>query len=598
MAGRRDRLPEKAQNLGGALKKLAVDSKRYAFPLSLVLLGTTVATLMTALAPGYFQQLTDLLLAGMDSSLDWKGINRILLILVGIYLIGMLFTQLEGFVVTQISQRIGRNLRQRISAKINRLPFKYFNDSTNGDIISRVANDVDTISSTLNESLGNLFFSVVMFTAVLYLMFATSWQLALVALSSVIIGMALTSWIMKKSRRYFVAQQKLLGDINGHIEEVFSNHQVVKAYNGFPKALETFNDLNGQLYQAAWRAGWVSSLMFPMMRFMGNLGYLAVAVAGGILVYENQITFGVIVAFTLYLRQLNQPLQQFAQAAASLQRTGAATERIFDFLEAEEILPDGILPEGGHVELQNLSNVKGAVEFRHVHFSYEPGKPIIHDFSAYAHAGQKVAIVGPTGAGKTTLVNLLMRFYELDRGQILVDGMDITRVSRANLHQQFCMVLQDTWLFTGSVYENVAYARPEATIEEVIEACKAVGIHHFVKALPNRYDTILDDNTQLSVGQKQLLTIARAMVQDAPILILDEATSSVDTRTELIVQKAMDKLMEGRTSFVIAHRLSTIRNADLILVMKEGDILESGNHSMLLAKGGFYADLYNSQFAS
>ncbi|MCS4484848.1 ABC transporter ATP-binding protein/permease [Gleimia sp. 6138-11-ORH1] len=591
-------MPEKAKNLRAALGKLARDSRRYTLALTLALIGTSIATLLTALAPGYFQQLTDLLLAGLKADLDWAQINRVFFILVLIYVTSLIFDQIEGYVVTEISQRIGRNLRQRISGKINRLPFKYFNQTTTGDIISRVANDVDTISSTLAESLGSLFYSIVMFTAVLFLMFYTSWLLALVALSSVLVGMFLTALIMNKSRRYFVAQQKLLGDLNGHIEEVFTNHQVVKVYNGFPKATETFENLNGQLFQAAWRAGWISSLMQPMMRFMGNLGYLTVAVTGGILVYEQQITFGVVVAFTLYLRQLSLALQEFAQPAASLQRTGAATERIFEFLEADEILPDGVLPEGGKTELQVLSQVRGAVEFRNVQFGYEPDKPVIRDFSAYAHVGQKVAIVGPTGAGKTTLVNLLMRFYELDGGQILIDGVDITRVSRENLHQQFCMVLQDTWLFTGSVYENVAYARPEATIEEVIAACKAVGIHKFVKALPNRYDTVLDENTQLSVGQRQLLTIARAMVQDAPILILDEATSSVDTRTELIVQKAMDRLMEGRTSFVIAHRLSTIRNADLILVMKDGDILESGNHSMLLEKNGFYADLYNSQFAS
>ncbi|EEH63524.1 ABC transporter, ATP-binding protein [Gleimia coleocanis DSM 15436] len=591
-------MPEKAKNLGPALRKLAKDSKRFTPIIVVAITGTSIATLFTALAPGYFKQLTDLMLAGFKTGIDFQAVNKILLILLGIYLLNMVFTQVEGVLLTEISQRIGKDLRRRISEKINRLPFKFFDNATYGDIISRVANDVDAIAQTLNQSLGNLFFSVVMFISVLVLMFYTSWILALVALGSVAIGMSLTTVIMKKSRKYFVAQQKLLGEINGHIEEVFSNHQVVKVYNGFGKELEKFRAANDNLYNAAWKAGWVSSLMMPIMRFMGNLGYLSVAVAGGILVFYGQITFGVIVAFTLYLRMLNEPLQQFAQAAANLQRTGAATERIFEFLEAEEILPDGISSEGVPYQLQSLGAVKGAVEFRNVHFGYEPGKTVINNFSAYAHPGQKVAIVGPTGAGKTTLVNLLMRFYELESGQILVDGVDITYVSRKNLREQFCMVLQDTWLFAGSVYENVAYGRPTATLEEVEAACKTVGIDHFIQALPQRYHTVLDDNTQLSVGQKQLLTIARAMVQDAPILILDEATSSVDTRTELIVQKAMDQLMRGRTSFVIAHRLSTIKNADLILVMKDGDILESGNHSCLLAKGGFYADLYNSQFTS
>lgn len=598
MARRENTAADKPKNLKNGLKLLAKDSKRYLPAMIVVLAGVMLITVATSMSPLYYQQLTDLVLAGVNTDMDYPAISKVALTLVGIYLTAMLGAQIEGVVITEISQRIGRSLRQRISEKINRLPFKYFNHSTHGDIISRITNDVDTIVNTLNENLGNLLFSLVALVVVIFLMFYTSWEMTLVALISMVVGMALTSVIMSKSKQYFVAQQKLLGEINGHIEEVFTNHQVVKAYNGFAQAQQKFESLNQELYQAAWKAGWISSLMMPMMRFMGNLGYVAVAVAGGIFVFQGRISFGVVVAFTLFLRQLNQPLGQIAQSSAQLQRTAAASERIYEFLAEAEILPDGVTSSGEKQPLKELQQVHGAVEFRNVQFGYEPEKPVIRGFSSYAHPGQKIAIVGPTGAGKTTLVNLLMRFYELDGGEVLIDGVNITQIPRANLHQQFCMVLQDTWLFTGSVYENVAYGRPEATIEEVIAACKAVGIHHFVKALPHRYDTVLDDNTQLSVGQRQLLTIARAMVQDAPILILDEATSSVDTRTELIVQKAMDQLMEGRTSFVIAHRLSTIRDADLILVMKDGDILESGNHSTLLAKGGFYADLYNAQFAS
>lgn len=595
---RPQRMPEKAKNLWPTLRKLAKDSKQYAPLIGVALLATSISTPLTALAPKYFQELTDLILAGLKNGINAEKTTQILLTLLGIYLVNMLLTQLEGTLLTEASQRIGRRLRRRISEKINRLPFKYFDNNTYGDIISRVANDVDTIAQTLNQNLGNLFFAIIMFTAVLILMFHTSWILALATLGSVIIGMSLTGVIMKKSRKYFIAQQKLLGEINGKIEEIYSNHQVVKAYNGYEKAHETFENLNTELYQAGWKAGWVSSLMMPIMRFMGNLGYLVVAVAGGILVFNQSISFGVIVAFTLYLRMLNEPLQHLAQAAAKLQQTGAAAERVFEFLEASEILPDGTNPDGTTIPLKKLEKTRGAVEFRNVHFGYEPGKTIINNFSAHAHPGQKIAIVGPTGAGKTTLVNLLMRFYEINSGSILIDGIDIRHLPRHNLHQQFCMVLQETWLFSGTVYENVAYGRPEATLEQVQTACRAVGIDHYIKALPHQYDTVIDENTQLSIGQKQLLTIARAMVQDAPILILDEATSSVDTRTELIVQKAMDQLMEGRTSFVIAHRLSTIKNADLILVMKDGDILEKGKHSTLLAKKGFYANLYNSQFAS
>jgi ATP-binding cassette subfamily B protein len=423
------------------------------------------------------------------------------------------------------------------------------------------------------------------------MMFYTNWILALTAIGSSLIGFALMMLIMSKSQKYFTAQQQGLGDINGHIEEIYSGHNVVKAYNGGKEANATFDKINDGLYDSGWKSQFMSGMMMPFMNFIGNFGYVAVCVVGAALAMNGTITFGVIVAFMMYVRLFTQPLSQLAQAMQSLQRTAAASERVFAFLEEAELTNES-------QKAKLLTNVRGDVEFKHVLFGYEKDKPIIHDFSAKIDAGHKIAIVGPTGAGKTTIVNLLMRFYELDGGQILLDGIPTGQVTRENVHEQFCMVLQDTWLFEGTIKENIIYSKPGVTDEQVVAACKAVGLHHFIRTLPHGYDTVLNDKASLSLGQKQLVTIARAMIQDAPLLILDEATSSVDTRTERIVQGAMDKLTVGRTSFVIAHRLSTIKNADLILYMKDGDIVESGNHAELLAKNGLYAELYNSQFES
>ncbi|MGL6217811.1 MAG: ABC transporter ATP-binding protein, partial [Lacrimispora sphenoides] len=449
--------------------------------------------------------------------------------------------------------------------------------------------DVDTIGQSMNQSIGNLVTSVTMLVGTAIMMFYNNWIMALTAVGSSVFGFIIMGVIMSKSQKYFVQQQEDLGVANGHIEEVYSGHNVVKAYNGGKEARCFFENVNESLYNSGWKSQFMSGLMMPLMTFIGNFGYVAVCVVGAALAMNGTISFGVIVAFMLYIRLFTQPLSQIAQAFQNLQRTAAASERVFEFFDEEELSDES-------QKAKKLTNVKGDVEFRHVKFGYTPEKTIINDFSAQIKAGQKIAIVGPTGAGKTTMVNLLMRFYELDGGEILLDGIPISQVPRENVHEQFCMVLQDTWLFEGTIKENIIYSKPEVTDEQVIAACKAVGLHHFIRTLPQGYDTLLNDRASLSQGQKQLVTIARAMIQNAPMLILDEATSSVDTRTEILIQEAMDKLTVGRTSFVIAHRLSTIKNADLILVMKDGDIIESGNHKELLEKGGFYAELYNSQF--
>ena len=448
---------------------------------------------------------------------------------------------------------------------------------------------MDTIGQTLNQSLGTLISSVTMLAGSLVMMFINNWILALTAVGCSLLGFVLMIVIMSKSQKYFSAQQNDLGAINGHIEEVYTGHNVVKVFNGSKAAKTTFEGINEKLYSSAWKSQFLSGLTMPLMSFIGNFGYAAVCVVGAVLAFQGTISFGVIVAFMMYVRLFSQPLSQIAQAFSNLQRTAAAGERVFGFLEEKELQDES-------EKAVKLANVAGEVEFSHVKFGYDPDKTIIHDFSARVQAGQKVAIVGPTGAGKTTIVNLLMRFYELDGGEIRLDGVPIHKVPRENVHEQFGMVLQDTWIFDGTIRENIVYCKPNVTDEQVKQVCKTVGLHHFIKTLPKGYDTVLDDSVGLSEGQKQLITIARAMIQNAPLLILDEATSSVDTRTERIVQRAMDQLTQGRTSFVIAQRLSTIKNADLILVMKDGDIIESGTHAQLLQQSGFYAELYNSQF--
>ena len=460
-------------------------------------------------------------------------------------------------------------------------------------MLSRVTNDVDTIGQTMNQSLGNLVTAVTMFLGSLIMMFTTNAIMALTAIVSTFFGFGLMMLIIRKSQKYFLGQQRSLGQLNGHVEEIYSGHNVVKAYNGEEAAQNTFDQINGELYNCAWKSQFLSGLMQPLMGFIGNLGYVAVCVMGAVLVKSGRTDFGTIIAFMVYVRQFTNPLSQIAQAATSLQSAAAASQRVFEFLDQEELAD-----ESQKTEVLPVGTVKGEVEFDHVRFGYTKDKTIIHDFSAKAKPGQKIAIVGPTGAGKTTLVNLLMRFYELDGGEIRIDGKSIASLTRENVHDLFCMVLQDTWLFEGTIRENVVYSKQGVTDEQVKAACKAVGLDHFIRTLPDGYDTYLNDKANLSAGQRQLVTIARAMIENAPLLILDEATSSVDTRTEALVQAAMDKLTENRTSFVIAHRLSTIRNADLILVLKDGDVVESGNHQELLAKGGFYATLYNSQFES
>ena len=522
-------------------------------------------------------------------AIDFTAVFNIAILLVIFYASSAIFSFIENYMMATMSARVSKKMRTDISRKINKLPLKYFDKTSYGDVLSRVTNDIDAIGQTLNQSLDNLVRSVTMFFGVMIMMFYNSWILALVAIGSSLIGFTLMMAIMKNSQKYFIIQQQGLGNINGHIEEIYSGHNVVKAYNGGKNAKKTFESINETLYDSGWKSQFMSGLMMPLMQFVGNFGYVAVCVVGAALAMNGTISFGVIVAFMIYIRLFTQPLSQLAQSMQQLQRTAAASERVFEFLDEEELADE-------NQKINKLENIKGDVEFKNVHFGYDKDKTIINDFSAKVSAGQKIAIVGPTGAGKTTMVNLLMRFYETDCGEICIDGIPINHVTRENVHDQFCMVLQDTWLFEGTIKENIIYSKQGVTDEEVVAACKAVGIHHFIRTLPNGYETVLNDKANLSVGQKQLLTIARAMIQNAPLLILDEATSSVDTRTERHVQEAMDKLTYGRTSFVIAHRLSTIKNADSIIVMKDGDIVEIGSHIELLEKGGFYADLYNSQF--
>ena len=547
------------------------------------------AAVISLIGPRQLSEITDLITAGLTGQLDMAAIEKIALLLVTLYVISYIANYVQGFIMATITQRVSKKLRRDISEKINRLPLRYFDSNSVGDVLSRVTNDVDMISQTMNQSISTLVTATTMFLGSLFMMFITNVPMTLAAIASTLIGFGLMILIVRHSQQYFGAQQKALGAVNGHVEEIYSGHNVVKAYNAERGAKETFDQINDDLYQSAWKSQFFSGIMMPLMNFIGNFGYVVVSILGAVLALNGDITFGVIVAFMMYIRLFTQPLSQFAQAATSLQSTAAASERVFDFLHEDELID-----EKG--KTSQLENIRGDVEFEHVHFGYTPEKTIINDFSVHIKPGQKVAIVGPTGAGKTTIVNLLMRFYEINSGSIKIDGIPTTDLTREDVHEQFCMVLQDTWIFQGTVRENIVYNVEGVTDEQVEDACKAVGIDHFIRTLPHGYDTVLDDQTSLSAGQKQLITIARALVKDAPLLILDEATSSVDTRTEALIQQAMDRLMVGRTSFVIAHRLSTIKNSDVILVMDNGDIIEKGNHVELLAAGGFYANLYNSQF--
>ena len=526
-----------------------------------------------------------------ETKINLDSIFRIAIFLVILYIISYFANFFQGFLMATVNQRVSKNLRTAISDKINRLLLKYFDSMSYGEVLSRVTNDVDTIGQALNNSVNTLVGAAALFIGSLIMMFVTNWIMALSGVIATIIGFVIMIVIISKSQKYFMEQQAVLGQVNGIVEECYSGQEIIKAYNAEQETGEFFEKENTRLYKSAWKSQFYSGLMQPIMGFIGNFSYVVVCVVGAVLVYYNIINFSVIIAIMIYIRLFTQPLAQMAQGVTNLQSAAAASERVFEFLEQPELSDESNLTK----RLEN-SEIKGNVEFKHVKFGYVPEKIIIKDFSAKIKAGQKVAIVGPTGAGKTTLVNLLMKFYDVTDGDILIDGVSIKELTRENVHSIFGMVLQDTWLFQGTIKDNVRYSREDVTDEQIINACVECGIDHFVKTLPNGYDTILDDNTNISAGQKQLLTIARAMVENAPMLILDEATSSVDTRTEILIQNSMDKLTENRTSFVIAHRLSTIKNADIILVMKDGDIIEMGNHEELLAKNGFYAELYNSQF--
>ncbi len=527
----------------------------------------------------------------IDRKIDMNRVKNIALFLAILYIVSALFNYVQSIIMTTTSNNFAKKLRSNISVKMNRLPLKYFDSHETGDVLSRITNDIDTIAQNMNQSLATLVTSITLFLGSILMMFITNWIMAITAIVSSLVGFMFMGIILGKSQKYFIERQVELGNLNGYIEEIYSGHNVVKAYNGERLANEEFDTLNKKLYNCNRKSQFLSGMMQPIMMFVGNLGYVAVCVVGAILASNNIISFGAIVAFIIYVRLFTNPLSQIAQAMTSLQSTAAASERVFDFLDEEEMSSEKNITK--HLD---KSKVKGKIEFKNVKFAYNDDRVIINDFSAKAMPGEKVAIVGPTGAGKTTMVNLLMKFYDIKDGDILIDGVSIKELSRENIHDLFVMVLQDTWLFDGTVRENLKFNKESVTDEEIMEACKTVGVEHFIKTLPGGLNSHIDDSESVSQGQKQLMTIARGMLENAPFLILDEATSNVDTRTEELVQKAMDKLTQGKTSFIIAHRLSTIKNADLILVMKDGNIIEQGTHDDLLKKNGFYAELYNSQF--
>lgn len=563
--------------------------KGFQFPFVIAVIGAIISSIIIVFGPYKLREITNLITDGLVGEMDLGTISNIGLFLALLYAAGSLINYAQTYAISDMIQHFSKRLRTAIAEKINRLPLSYFDSHSQGDTLSRVTNDVDTVGQSLTQSLGTLISSVLLLIAVLFMMFYTNVVLSFVTIGSVLLGFVFSAVLMAKSQRYFQEQQSNLAAINGYVEEMYSGHNVITSYNGAEKTRLAFNVLNQNLYASMWKSQFISGIMFPLMNFVGNFGYVMVVIVGATMAINGSISMGTIVAFMVYVRIFSQPLSQIAQGITTLQSASAAMGRVFEFLAEEDMEDDS------H-KLQQLTNVKGHVQFKDVFFGYNPDKTIIHDFSAEAKAGQKIAIVGPTGAGKTTIVNLLMKFYDIERGQIMIDGVDIKDMKRSEVHDAFSMVLQDTWLFEGTIRDNLIYNQENISDEAVIDAAKAVGVHHFIMTLPNGYDTVLDDTVTLSVGQKQLLTIARALLKDSPLLILDEATSSVDTRTEELIQKAMDKLMEGRTSFVIAHRLSTIRNADLILVMRDGNIIEQGNHDQLMEQKGFYADLYNSQF--
>ncbi len=594
---------EKPQDFGGVMKKLVHFCRHYIPAIIVALVLGAIGTVCQIVGPDKLKDMTNEIAKGLPAlvngkpvlgAIDMNAVTHIAWLLVALYVGYAVLCYVQSWMMANVTQRTAQELREAISVKINKLPLKYSDKVSYGDVLSRITNDVDAIGQTLGQSVGSLITSVTLFVGALIMMFYNNVIMTVCAIVSSLVGLLIMGVIMKVSQKYFSRQQIALGDVNGHVEEMYAGHTVVKAYCGEADSIRAFEKYNGDLYDSGWKSQFLSGLMMPLMNFVGNFGYVVVCVVGAVLAMDGKIEFGVIVAFMMYIRLFTQPLSQFAQAFQNLQRCAAASERVFGFLEEPEMADES---DKQALLGVNGKPVRGDVEFSHVKFGYDPSKTIINDFSASVKSGQKVAIVGPTGAGKTTMVNLLMRFYEISGGSIAIDGVDTKSVPRWNVHDQFSMVLQDTWVFRGTVRENIAYSKPGVTDKQIEDACKAVGLHHYIMSLPNGYDTVLDDKATLSQGQKQLLTIARAMVEDAPILILDEATSSVDTRTEELIQKAMDALTVDRTSFVIAHRLSTIRDADMILVMNHGDIVESGTHEELLAKGGFYADIYNSQFA-
>lgn len=555
----------------------------------IAILFSIVSSIITVIGPDKLKEITDTITKGMGGVIDIDKITSIALTLAILYGVGALVSYSSSFIISTMIQRFAERLRNAIAEKINRVPLQYFDSHEQGDTLSRVTNDVDLMTQSFNQSLVQMVSSIVLLIGSIFMMFKTDWHLAVTAIVSVFAGFALSSIIMVKSQPLFKQQQDNLAKVSGYVEEIYSGHNVVISYNGRHQAKDHFDAINQDLYHSMWKSQFFSGIMMPLMQFVGNFGYVMVCIVGAVLTINGDITIGTVVAFMTYVRIFTQPIGQMAQGITQLQSASAAMGRVFEFLDEEEM-------EEESQKTRQLETPKGHVTFEHVRFGYSPDKTIIHDFTAEAKPGQKVAIVGPTGAGKTTMVNLLMRFYDIQAGKITIDGVDTKAMSREEVHDAFSMVLQDTWLFEGTIRENLVFNQTNISDEAVEAATRAVGVHHFIRTLPNGYDTVLDDSVTLSVGQKQLLTIARALLKDAPLLILDEATSSVDTRTEELIQKAMDKLMEGRTSFVIAHRLSTIRNADLILVMKDGNIIEQGNHQELMSQNGFYADLYNSQF--
>ena len=591
--GRRGGTPgEKPKNFKKAVLRLFKELDKYKILIFLAIILAVVGAVLSIKAPNKISDLTNKISAGLMGNMDFDGIKHIAIILAIMYIASALSTFTQSIIMTNVSNWFAKSLRTRISEKINKLPLRYFDLNPIGDVLSRVTNDVDTIAQSMNQSLISLISNIVLFLGTIIMMFTTNWIMALTAIGATLIGFILMFIILGKSQKYFLARQEELGKLDGHIEEIYSGISIVKVYNGQEQANKKFDELNKKVYEANRKSQFLSGLMNPIMQFIGNFGYVTVCIVGALLTMNGSISFGVIVAFITYVRLFTNPLAQIAQAMTALQSTAAASERVFDILDAKE------MPSEESIEkVLDKSKAKGKIEFENIVFQYDNNpKPTIVNFSAVAKPGQKIAIVGPTGAGKTTIVNLLMKFYDLTSGDIKLDGISEKELKRSNIHDLFTMVLQDTWLFEGTIKENIVYNNKDVTDEDVENVCKVVGLDHFIKTLPKGYDTELSENENVSAGQKQLLTIARGMLQKAPFLILDEATSNVDTRTEELVQKAMDKLTEGKTSFIIAHRLSTIKNADLILVMNEGNIIEQGNHEELMKQNGFYAKLYNSQF--